>query len=75
DTDGDGIGDNSDDDADGDGQPNDLDDFPLNSEESTDTDGDGVGDNEEGLPGIGIAPLIVALAAAAMVITSRRELE
>ncbi len=47
DSDGDGVGDNSDDDIDGDGITNDKDDFPLNSSEWADSDGDGTGDNSD----------------------------
>ncbi len=47
DTDGDGIGDNSDPDIDGDGEPNATDEFPTNPDETTDTDGDGTGDNSD----------------------------
>eukprot|EP01047_Picozoa_sp_COSAG01_P118576 COSAG01_NODE_47260_length_392_cov_0.740614_1_plen_70_part_01 len=45
DSDGDGVGDNSDDDLDGDGYPQEIDAFPLDPTETRDSDGDGVGDN------------------------------
>ena len=35
---------------DGDGVTNDLDDFPLDSGQSSDADGDGVGDSEDAFP-------------------------
>ena len=44
DTDSDGVCDELDDDLDGDGTINDLDDFPLDGDESGDNDGDGIGD-------------------------------
>ena len=47
DSDGDGIGDNSDTDLDGDGVENDEDAFPENPKESKDSDGDGIGDNSD----------------------------
>jgi len=47
DTDGDGIGDNSDDDIDGDGIPNGKDVFPKDPKETVDTDGDGTVSMEE----------------------------
>ncbi len=50
DLDGDGIGDACDDDRDGDGYPNDIDEFPDDSNEWKDTDGDGKGDNSDNCP-------------------------
>ena len=56
DTDGDGVGDNSDTDIDGDGVANDQDAFPFDPAESLDTDGDGIAngsdtdDDGDGLP-------------------------
>ncbi|WP_166260723.1 malectin domain-containing carbohydrate-binding protein [Marinobacter salicampi] len=50
DTDGDGIGDNSDPDRDGDGVLNEEDVFPDDSTEWADSDGDGVGDNADFYP-------------------------
>ena len=50
DTDGDGIGDNSDPDIDGDGVGNSEDIFPYDNTESSDRDGDGVGDNRDAFP-------------------------
>jgi hypothetical protein len=47
DTDGDGIGNNTDLDDDGDSVLDEQDAFPLNPAESVDTDGDGMGDNYE----------------------------
>ena len=47
DTDGDGIGNNSDTDDDGDGTPDSEDAFPLNRAEQVDTDADGIGNNED----------------------------
>ena len=47
DTDGDGMGDNSDTDIDGDGFPNEEDAFPHDPTEWKDTDGDGIGDNSD----------------------------
>ena len=47
DTDGDGLGNNSDLDDDGDGVSDDIDVFPLNSDEWLDTDADGLGDNAD----------------------------
>jgi len=47
DTDGDGIGNNTDPDDDSDGVPDIDDAFPLNAAESADTDGDGIGDNAD----------------------------
>ncbi len=47
DTDGDGIGDNSDPDADNDGVPNEQDAFPFDDSESVDSDGGGLGDNAD----------------------------
>jgi hypothetical protein len=47
DTDGDGIGDNSDDDIDGDGIFNSNDDFPYDHSEWLDTDDDGIGNNAD----------------------------
>lgn len=47
DSDGDGIGDNSDLDADNDGVIDSFDDFPLDPNESRDSDGDGIGDNAD----------------------------
>ena len=47
DTDGDGIGNNSDTDDDGDGFADSVDAFPLNSSESLDTDSDGQGNNTD----------------------------
>ena len=48
DTDGDGIGDNSDPDVDGDGVDNEQDDFPDDASASKDTDGDGMPDTVTG---------------------------
>ena len=45
DTDGDGLGNNTDTDDDGDGVPDNADAFPLNASETVDTDGDGIGNN------------------------------
>ena len=45
DSDGDGVGDESDFDDDNDGVSDDQDAFPLDPNETTDTDGDGIGDN------------------------------
>ncbi len=47
DTDGDGLGNNSDTDDDGDTVEDGIDAFPLDPDESLDTDGDGVGNNED----------------------------
>lgn len=47
DTDGDGIGDNSDHDLDGDGTDNDVDAFPHDPKEWKDSDMDGIGDNAD----------------------------
>lgn len=47
DSDGDGIGNNSDDDIDGDGFANDEDALPLNAKEWLDTDEDGIGNNAD----------------------------
>lgn len=47
DTDGDGVGDNTDDDIDGDGVGNNNDAFPSDSTETVDTDGDGTGNNAD----------------------------
>ena len=50
DTDGDGVGNNSDNDDDGDGVLDRFDAFPLDSSETFDNDGDGVGDNADVFP-------------------------
>ena len=50
DTDGDGIGNNADTDDDGDGANDNIDDLPLNPNETSDRDGDGVGDNSDVFP-------------------------
>lgn len=47
DTNGDGVGNNSDPDDDSDGVVDEEDAFPIDPAESTDTNGDGVGDNED----------------------------
>ncbi|MFL2962851.1 MAG: transporter substrate-binding domain-containing protein [Candidatus Thalassarchaeaceae archaeon] len=47
DTDGDGVGDNSDDDDDGDGVGDSEDAFPYDPSETTDTDGDEIGNNAD----------------------------
>src|SRR5690606_23897530 len=47
DTDGDGIGNNSDTDDDNDGTLDEEDAFPLDGTEDTDTDGDGIGNNSD----------------------------
>ncbi|MDG1550969.1 MAG: hypothetical protein P8Q95_04505 [Candidatus Poseidoniaceae archaeon] len=47
DTDGDGVGDNTDNDDDDDGAVDSEDAFPKNASESDDTDGDGIGNNED----------------------------
>jgi hypothetical protein len=47
DTDGDGIGNNTDTDDDGDGVPDSNDAFPLDASESLDTDSDGIGNNAD----------------------------
>ena len=50
DTDGDGIGNSTDDDDDGDGVADATDLFPLDPNESADGDGDGIGDNADAFP-------------------------
>ena len=47
DTDGDGLGNNTDTDDDGDGVSDNADAFPLNATETVDTDGDGIGNNAD----------------------------
>lgn len=50
DTDGDGIGNNTDPDDDNDGVLDENDDLPLDPADSVDTDGDGTGDNSDAFP-------------------------